>query len=277
MGRAALLLIGGLLWALPVAAASPPALPSVVSIDYCADQYVLALADRDQIRGVSPRARQAFSYHRERADGLAVVEPTSEAILHASPELVVRFWGGNRRLVSMLERVGVDTVNVLYGHDRQTISANLTRVAAALGRGREADTLITDHQRRIDALEAKPRFGLRALYLTPSGTTGGAETDVDAMIRLAGLDNMAAEIGYKGWRTVALEELVLNPPDVFIGSFFDDADVARSSWSPARHPRLGRMMGEVPTVAVPGRFLSCSGLFSVDAAEFIRATLERSQ
>lgn len=267
-----LALVAGLLWAGPAAAA--PSTPAVVSIDYCADQYVLALADQGQIHGVSPRARQAFSYHRERAADVPVVEPVAEAILHAGPDLVVRFWGGNQRLVSMLERVGVDTVNILYGHDTETIFGNLTRVASALGRTDEASRLIADQRARIAALEARPRLNLRALYLTPSGTTGGAGTDVDGMIRLAGLENMAAELGYRGWRTVSLEELLMNPPDVFIGSFFDDADVSRSSWSPARHPRLARMMGDVRTVPVPGRFLSCSGLFSVDAAEYIRATLD---
>lgn len=272
MGRMALALTAGLLWAGPVLAA--PSEPAVVSIDYCADQYVLALADRAQIHGVSPRARQAFSYHRERAAGLPVIEPVAEAILYAAPDLVVRFWGGNRRLVSMLDRTGVDTVNIVYGHDSETIFANLTKVAAALGRSDEAAALIADQRERIAALEAKPRLNLRALYLTPSGTTGGTGTDVDSMIRLAGLENMAAELGYRGWRTVSLEELVMNPPDVFIGSFFDDRNVARSSWSPARHPRLTAMMGEVRTVPVPGRFLSCSGLFSVDAAEYIRGTLD---
>ncbi|WPZ33540.1 ABC transporter substrate-binding protein [Thalassobaculum sp. OXR-137] len=264
--------MAGLLLAGPAVAA--PSEPAVVSIDYCADQYVLALADRAQIHGVSPRARQAFSYHRDRAAGVPVIEPVSEAVLFAAPDLVVRFWGGNQRLVSMLDRTGVDTVNIVYGHDSETIFANLTKVAAALGRTEEAARLIADQRDRMAALEAKPRLGLRALYLTPSGTTGGTGTDIDGMIRLAGLENMAAELGYRGWRTLSLEELVMNPPDVFIGSFFDDRDVARSSWSPARHPRLAAMMGEVRTVPVPGRFLSCSGLFSVDAAEYIRATLD---
>lgn len=274
-----LLMATGLLWAAP--APADPArtvaqTPTVVSIDYCADQYVLELAGRDQILGVSPRALQAFSYHRERAAGLPIVDPSAEAVLHAAPALVVRFWGGNQRMVSMLTRAGVETVNIVYGHDEETIVDNLQTVAAALGRLETAAVTIAERRRRMAVLEAAPTLGLRALYLTPSGTTGGSGTDIDSMIRLAGLDNMAAELGYRGWRTIPLEQLVLNPPDVFIGSFFDDRDVARSSWSPARHPRLSALMGTVPTIAVPGRFLSCSGLFSVEAAEFIRASLEKS-
>ncbi len=275
MGRAAAFLAAcvavAAVGAAPPSAAAPP---SVVSIDYCADQYVLSLAARSQIRGLSPRAAQAFSYHRDRAVGLAKIEPVSEAILHAAPDAVVRFWGGNGRLLSMLDRTGVLTVNVVYGHDTETIFGNLERVAAALDRQEAAEELLADRRLRIAALAARPALDLRALYLTPSGTTGGAGTDVDDMIRMAGLENMAAGIGYKGWRTIAIEELVMDPPDVFIGSFFDDDDVARSSWSPSRHPQLAAMMERVRTVSVPGRFLSCSGLFSVDAAEYLRAALE---
>lgn len=274
-----LLAATGLLWpaTVPAEPVDPAAAePTVVSIDYCADQYVLELADRDQILGVSPRAVRAFSYHRERAMGLSIVDPSAEAVLHAAPALVVRFWGGDRRMVSMLTRAGVATVNIVYGHDGATIVDNLNTVAAALGRPKTAAATIEERRRRIAALETAPALDLRALYLTPSGTTGGLGTDIDSMIRLAGLDNMAAELGYRGWRTIPLEHLVLNPPDVFIGSFFDDSDVARSSWSPARHPQLSALMETVPTIAVPGRFLSCSGLFSVEAAEFIRAALEKS-
>jgi iron complex transport system substrate-binding protein len=257
-----------------VLAASPAGAVTVASIDYCADQYVLALADLDQVKGVSPLARQAFSYHREPAARVPTLEPTSEAVLHAAPEVVVRFWGGNRRMVELLGRRGVETVNVVYGHRSETILANLERVGAAIDRRAAARRLIADHRRRIAALEARPALGLRALYLTPSGTTGGAGTDVDAMLALAGLDNMASDLGYSGWATVSLESLIASPPDVFIGSFFDDAAVSRSSWSPVRRGRLADLMVRVPTVNVPSRFLSCSGLFSVDAAEFIRDALE---
>ncbi len=248
-------------------------LPKVVSIDYCADQYVLALADRDQIAGVSPRATKAFSFHRDRAGGLPVVEATTEAVLDRSPDLVVRFWGGNTRMVGLLGRVGIDAVNGTYGIDDRTIAENLRTVGRALGRTAHADIAVSERDSRIAALQARPASELRALYLTPSGTTGGAGTDVGAMLRLAGLENLAVDYGYSGWRTVSIERLLQSPPDLFVGSFFDDTAVARSSWSVARHGRLAGLMSTVPTVGVPGRFLSCSGLFSVEAAEFIRAAV----
>ena len=262
-----------LLWVAFTAPAAADPVPSVVSVDYCADQYVLALADRRQIAGVSARATREFSFYRDRAEGLPVVAATAEGVLDRAPDLVVRFWGGNRRMVAMLERVGIAAVNVTYGIDDTTIAGNLRAVGAALGQPDVAAAHIAERTARISALKQSGPLGLRALYLTPSGTTGGAGTDVDAMLSLAGLENLAVDLGYAGWRTVSLEALIRSPPDLFIGSFFDDSAVARSSWSVARHGRLADLMERIPTIAVPGRYLSCSGLFSVQAAEYIRGAL----
>lgn len=47
------------------AAAEPagphPAAPTIVSLDYCADQFVLALADREQILALSKDAERALA------------------------------------------------------------------------------------------------------------------------------------------------------------------------------------------------------------------------
>ncbi|MCC6788878.1 MAG: ABC transporter substrate-binding protein, partial [Hyphomonadaceae bacterium] len=42
----------------------------IVSLDYCADQFVLALADREQVAALSVGARRDDSYFRDRAQGM---------------------------------------------------------------------------------------------------------------------------------------------------------------------------------------------------------------
>ena len=77
------------------------------SLDQCADQYVLALAPRGDIVGLSTRARNADSYLRAEAAGLPQRRATREAILAARPTVVVRYWGGDARLLADLRRRGV--------------------------------------------------------------------------------------------------------------------------------------------------------------------------
>jgi len=64
---------------------------------------------------------------------------------------------------------------------------------------------------------------------------------------------------------------LIDPPDLFIASFFDTSLATQSGWSIARHNRLYQMLQDIPTIYLPGRYLSCNGLFLVDAAERIRS------
>jgi iron complex transport system substrate-binding protein len=66
----------------------------IVSLDYCADQFVLALADRDQIAALSRGSQRDDSYYRTRAAGIRQTRGTLEEVLALRPDLVIRNWGG---------------------------------------------------------------------------------------------------------------------------------------------------------------------------------------
>ena len=52
-------------------------LPTALSVDNCADQYLLALAEHEQIIAVSQDAQQDFSYHAAAAQGLPRIHASS--------------------------------------------------------------------------------------------------------------------------------------------------------------------------------------------------------
>ena len=79
----------------------------ILSLDQCADQYALALARPDDRLFLSPRADDSDSHMREAAAGHPRVRPTLEAALIARPDVVIRYWGGEPRLLAALERRGV--------------------------------------------------------------------------------------------------------------------------------------------------------------------------
>ena len=74
--------------------APPPRALRIVSLDYCADQYVLRLVARDRIVAVSRDARKPFSYMRAAAAGVPQVAARAEDVLVLRPDLVVRSYGG---------------------------------------------------------------------------------------------------------------------------------------------------------------------------------------
>ena len=53
----------------------------IVSLDYCADQYVLGLVERSRILALSPDAGEDFSYLRAEAEGIPAIRPRAEDVL----------------------------------------------------------------------------------------------------------------------------------------------------------------------------------------------------
>lgn len=245
---------------------------SIVSLDYCADQYVLALSEREDIRALSPAAQSSYSYFRELSPGIDQVRPEAEAILNMAPTLVIRQWGGGFQTPVLLNKLGVETAQISFGTDLAQAEANLLAMGKALGASKKAEALLADMQmrlKRIDRAVAQRRVKLRALYLTPGGVSAGQGTFVDDLMTRAGVINIAAEKGAKGWPDVKLEDLVLNPPDMIITGFFDLGAEQPSHWSIARHSHLRQIFRDVPTLHLPGRLLACSAWFGVEAVEQI--------
>ena len=102
----------------------------IVSLDFCADQYVLKLADREQILAVSPDAVREFSYIRETAQGLPTVRSVAEDVLILKPDLVVRSYGGGPKAGDFFERAGIPVLQVgwtatVHGDGPNTIPQTL--------------------------------------------------------------------------------------------------------------------------------------------------------
>ncbi len=253
--------------ALILASLSGPAAaaPRVVSLDQCADQFVLALSPRPAIAGLSPRARNADSYLAGAARGLPIVRADAEAVLAARPAVVVRFWGGSPELQRLLERRGVSVVTIDDANNFNGVARNVRRVAAALKEAGAGEALIA--RMRSDLAAARNAWsGRSALYLTPGGGTTGAGTLMDAILRAAGLSNAASGEGY---RELSLESLALKPPAAVVRGFFEPWALAVQPWALGRHTLLRRLTDRRTLVSLPGSELGCPAWFAADAARRI--------
>jgi len=251
---AALVCVTTLVAAKPVLAAE-----RVVALDQCADQYVIALVPRGQIAGVTPRADDDDAWLRAGARGLPVRRPTAESMLAASPTVAVRYWGGDQRLLAALRRRGVRVVQIEDATDFVGVRMGVRSVARGLGQPAAGERLVA----RMDADLAASRGawgGRRALYITPSGFTAGAGTLTDAVLRAAGLTNVAAS----GFAPVSLERLVLDPPRLFVKAFFE---AVRSDRRGAGRGRvMNRLMRGRTAAELPGSLMTCPAWFGAEAS-----------
>lgn len=258
-GLAALTLAGA---ASAQPAGAPP--PRVVSLDYCADQYVLALADPEQILGVSVQADDAHSALRHRAAGHRQVRDAAEDVLALDPDLVLRSYGGGARAQAFYARLGVPVFDLGYANDFDAIRATIRRTAQALGHPARGEALIAEMDAKLEAAARGPR--LNALYLTPSGVTSGAGTMVHEILSAANLSNAAAQDGAVGWRALPLEQLALESPELVVTAFFDDGSAPKDSWAVSDHPVFQRLAGRTSQVALDGALTACGAWFMADAA-----------
>jgi len=243
------------------AAAQKPA-KRVMSLDSCADQYVLALAPRETVVGVSPRAGAPDSFLRAKAVGLPRRRTTVEAVLGARPDVVVRQWGGDARLTAAIARRGVQTVSLGDATDFDGVRANVRQVAQVLNREAEGEALLA----RMDANLARAAgagAGRSAFYLTPGGYTAGPNTMIDAMLRAAGFSNAASQPYFS---PAPLEQLVLNPPRAVVLGFFDLTRAGADRWGPGRHAALRQATRGRVIASLPGAMLGCSAWFAADGA-----------
>jgi len=258
--------VAALLGCFAAPAAASPA-PTVMSLDQCADQYVLALSPRGAIVGLSPRARNPDSWLGSAAVGLPIRRADSESALAARPQVVVRYWGGDPRLLADLRRRGARVVTIEDAVDFDGVRRSVRAVAAALGQAAAGQWLIARMDGQLRAGAGAWR-GRPALYLTSGGATAGTGTLIDSILRAAGLRNLTRGAGY---REVSLERLALDPPQAVVEGFFDAPSQARVRWGPGRHDLLARVVARHTLVSLPGGLLGCPAWFAGDAVARLAA------
>ena len=237
----------------------------IVSLDYCADQFVLGLAGRERVLALSPDAGKDFSYLRAVTAGLPAVRPRAEDVLALDPDLVVRTYGGGPRAAAFFERAGVPVLQIDFAPDVDAVRDRIRQAAAALGVPRRGEELVAG----MDARLARARAGspgAAVLYLAPSGVSAGAGTFVDHLIAEAGLENFDDRAG---WRAIPLERLAYGAPDAYAVPAFE----ARHNMvrTPFRHPLAVRRVQAGPAVALDGAATSCGAWFLADAVEALAA------
>ena len=251
---------------------SAQAAPRVLSLDQCADQYVLGLSPREAVVGLSTRADDADSRLRALAVGLPRRRVDLETALAVRPQVVIRYWGGEPRLIAALEKRGIRVVTIGDAADFAGIRANIRRVARALNRHQAGEALIDQMDRRL-ARSAGAWKGTQALYLTPGGATAGPGTLVDAILHAAGLTNAETRAGFQ---TVSLEALALHPPKALVLGFFDRFRLAGDSWGVGGHRIVRNAARDRAVASLPGAMLGCPDWGAAEAVELLASRAPKS-
>jgi iron complex transport system substrate-binding protein len=225
----------------------------VVSLNLCADQLVLALADRSQIAALSSLARDpTVSAAAVAARDLPQTGGTAEEALALRPDLV---------LLGPLDRLGTGRILAARGLRVERLplprslaeaAALVRHTAALLGHAERGDALA----RALDLPTARDGRTVTALPYERRGYAAGPHSILGELAARAGFAHAAPTTGLGGF--VSLETVVARRPDVLIlGEGAPGA--ADQGAALLAHPALARLYPPQKRVVVPDALTLCPG------------------
>jgi len=242
------LLAFALALAAPVCAAPPH---HIISLNLCADQFLVKLADPGQIAGLTRLSHMPnMSPIAAEAAHFPTVGSSAEALFAAQPDLILTGWPGQAD-AAMRAGLRAQTLLVPPANSYADIVAQIRLVAKAVGHPARGEALI----RRMDTeLAAIPKAGRgrTAADYQRRGYLSGAGTLMDDMMRRVGLRNLATELGLPPLSNLPLELFVAHRPDFLITGTGKARDLGSAMLD---HPAIA----DIPRLRLPGALVDCGG------------------
>jgi iron complex transport system substrate-binding protein len=255
-------------------AADPPR--RVVSFNVCADQLVVALADPEQIAGLSPYATNpGLSVVAEEAKRYRKLDWQAESTIVLQPDLV--FVGPSDRSVTrrMLASQGLRVVGLEFITDLESARAQIRNVATLLGHPERGEKLVADLDAARARLVARRRAVARtAIVVERGGYAQGSASLAATLLEEAGLQSPdGAPKGYGGF--IRLEKLLMLKLDLV---FVKDPPIAANDQGSLyfMHPAMAALFPPERRIALPTRFTMCGGSALVAAFDYLAGALPKS-
>lgn len=253
----------------PCATADP--LPKVASINLCADQHVLSLADPEQILTISWLAADPEeSLLAEEAKRHTLNFGTAEELLKFAPDVVLAGAYTSPFTRTMLRRLGVRVVELEPEDSISDIERNVKLVAAAVGQPERGERLVAQLHAAVRAIEAnRPAHRKAAVIVRPGGFTVGADSLANELLTLAGFANVAAERGLDRWGSLSMEALLRSAPELIVLTGYRSTQPSLAN-AVLEHPALGALGATRRTITIHTALWACGLPGSIEAAALLQ-------
>jgi iron complex transport system substrate-binding protein len=274
-------MVRGLSLAALLALASPAAAQEraplrLVSINLCTDQLLLDLADRSQILGLSPFARDAArSWAAGKVEGLPVLSGTAEEIMMLRPTHVLAGRFTKRATREFIRARGIpieefDAVRTV-AQSREQI-ARMAKLTGGEAAGAARLAALDAATARLKAAAAGR--SLRVLALSRRGWTAGRDSLFSDLLALAGLVNAGGESGQRLGGFMSLEAVVKLRPDAILVSR-EDGLAEDQGQAMLLHPAIQAMFPPERRIVLPESLTICGGPMLVDAMDRLAAQVAK--
>lgn len=256
------LALAGIALASGGAAPAPKGVPQrIVSLNLCTDQYLLELADRSQIAGLTSYAdKPEMSAGAAKAKGLPVLGKSAEEVLAIAPDLVVGMPARRNAVVAALKGQHYRTLDVERASNLSDVTTQLRSVGKAIGHPARGEAIAARMERELAALP-KPGRGRVAAYYQRRGYLTGTGTLIDDLMQRVGLVNLASRLDKPSLSQLSVEEMVAAQPDFIILDAATET-VTDQGTEMLHHPALAN----IPRIYLPQAWTVCGGPAYVKAA-----------
>lgn len=250
---------------LPPAAGRPQ---RIVSLNLCADQLILALADRGQIAGLTQNAANPdLSAAAVAARGLPILSASAEQILAINPDLVIGMPARRNMAIAVLKAQNYRAIDLKTAENYDDVVASIRTVARAVGHPDRGEALIL--RMNADLARITKAQGRKvAAYYQRRGFLTGSGTLIDDLMTRVGLINLAAKLQRPVLSQLSLEEMTAAAPDYLIVERATDRVVDQGT-EMLHHP----VLDAIPRISIPQAWTVCGGPAYVKAASAISTAI----
>ena len=275
MQRRLACLVAMIALALPGSTALAATLPRLVSMNVCADQLLLTLADPEQILGLSRFARDGWQSQAGDISRYPVLSGGAEDVLLIRPDIVVASAFDKRSTRELLKAKGLRLVELAVPKTLDEARQQIREAGDITGHPDRAAVEIA----RLDAALARARRAVserhyRVLPLSRRGWVAGSDSFVGSLLGETGLRSAAGDLGFAFGGFASLEAIVNLRPDFIVVS--QAGDTAKDDGQAfLLHPALERFYPPEKRIVIPERMTECGGVLLADALDALTAEVKR--
>lgn len=258
---------------LPMAADAQQRPQRIVSMNLCTDELLMRIVDPSRIASISYLSLQSLNAPLgldEVARKLKVNHGLAEEVLMEKPDLIVAGTYTTTAATALLRKAGQNVVTFDPENNFDDLRANIRKMGEITGEQARAEAVIADFDRRLAELQAQLPPGDKPIYgdVGVNNYMAGKDTFYAYVINAGGWRTLAETLGYSGFRSVPMEELLHAKPDL-VSTATPWANPPSMSTQNLKHPALRRMLAGVPQLMIPERYTTCGTPSVLGAVELL--------
>ena len=256
-------------------------LPRVVSLNLCADAYLMAFAKPEQILGLTRQSSDpTLSAFVEEASNFPVSGGRMSNIIEQHPDIIIINNYSPPPNKALMDRLGIKIVKLDAANSYQTARTEILQLGKAIHRLETAKAYLAQLDKELeDARHTELTYMPSIINYQRRGIVVGETHILDDIIQLAGAQNLGRDTG----RTIgpmSLENLMRLQPDYVLSISENDEQTLKAQDRGSEilsHPALQKMFSAERQIFIPQNLTVCAGATTPKAVAHLIETLQSSQ